>query len=98
MGPTSLPQRAEASLLISNYRREVLPANELVRARSHAMNRLSALLIVAVVVALIASAVPEPVQAQQSSTGTSQPAENVNDLNYHLTVRSEERRVGKECR
>jgi hypothetical protein len=50
------------------------------------MNRVSALLIVAVVVALIVSAVPEPAHAQQSGTGTSQPAENVNDLNYHLTV------------
>ena len=50
------------------------------------MNRVSTLLIVAVVAALIASAVPEPALGQQSGSSTSQPTENVDDLNYHLTV------------
>jgi hypothetical protein len=50
------------------------------------MNRVSTLLIVAVVVALIVPAVPEPARAQQSGSGTSQPTENVDELNYHLTV------------
>jgi hypothetical protein len=50
------------------------------------MNRVSALLTLAVVVAFIPLAAPEPARAQQSGTGASQPAENVNDLNYHLTV------------
>ena len=46
------------------------------------MNRISALLIVALIVA----AVTYPVQAQQPSPGTSQPPENVPEVNYHLTV------------
>src|ERR1035441_3577993 len=46
------------------------------------MNRNSALLIVAVIVA----AVTHPLQAQQPSPGTSQPPENVPEVNYHLTV------------
>lgn len=46
------------------------------------MNRISALLIVA----LIVSAVTYPMQAQQTSSGTSQPPENVPEVNYHLTV------------
>jgi hypothetical protein len=50
------------------------------------MNRFSALLIVAVAFALIISAIYEPVYAQQSGSSASQPTENVNDLNYHLTV------------
>jgi hypothetical protein len=50
------------------------------------MNRNSALLIVAVMVALIVAAVTHPLQAQQPSPGTSQPPENVPEVNYHLTV------------
>ena len=50
------------------------------------MNRVSALLILAVAVALILLTVPQPIGAQQSGSSTSQPTENVNDLNYHLTV------------
>ncbi|MGD0792558.1 MAG: hypothetical protein ABR920_12380 [Terriglobales bacterium] len=46
------------------------------------MNRISALLIVALIVA----AATYQVQAQQPTPGTSQPAENVPEVNYHLTV------------
>jgi hypothetical protein len=48
------------------------------------MNRISALLIVALIVAAATS----PVQAQQQppSAGASQAAENVPEINYHLTV------------
>jgi hypothetical protein len=51
------------------------------------MNRASALviLLVALVFALIASAVTCLAQAQPTS-GTQQPAENVTEFNYHLTV------------
>jgi hypothetical protein len=51
------------------------------------MNRISALLIVTVTVALMVAVATYPVKAQQqpTSSGTSQP-ENVPDLNYHLTV------------
>ena len=50
------------------------------------MNRLSALLIIAVMVALIVVAVPFPLLGQQTSPGTSQTPENVPDVEYHLTV------------
>jgi len=52
------------------------------------MNRNPALLIVTVIVALMVAAVTYPLQAQQqpTSSGTSQPAENVSEVNYHLTV------------
>ncbi len=51
------------------------------------MNRISALLIVTVIVALMVAAVTCPMQAQQQqSSGTSQPGENVPEVNYHLTV------------
>ena len=46
------------------------------------MNKISALLMVALIVA----AVTYPMPAQQTSSGTSQPAENVPEVNYHLTV------------
>ncbi|MFI5103178.1 MAG: hypothetical protein ACHP9V_07410, partial [Terriglobales bacterium] len=48
------------------------------------MTKASALLVL--VVALVVAAVTYPVQAQQPTPGTSQPAENVTDVNYHLTV------------
>src|SRR5271169_3937671 len=47
------------------------------------MNRVSALLIVAVVASFVL-AVPRQLYGQQS--GASKPTEDVNDLNYHLTV------------
>jgi len=50
------------------------------------MNRISALLTVAVIVALIVAVVTYPVQAQQPSSGTPQPQENAPEVNYHLTV------------
>jgi len=50
------------------------------------MNRISALLTVAVIVALIVAVVTYPVQAQQPSSGTPQPPENAPEVNYHLTV------------
>ena len=52
------------------------------------MNRLSALLIVAAIVALMVAAVTYPAQAQQQqqSSGSSPAAENVPEVNYHLTV------------
>ena len=46
------------------------------------MNRIFALLTIALIVA----AVTYPVQAQQPGSGASQPAENVPEVNYHLTV------------
>src|ERR1039458_6663370 len=46
------------------------------------MNRVFALLIVAIMVA----AAMCMVQAQQASPSSSQPAENVPEVNYHLTV------------
>lgn len=46
------------------------------------MRKVSALLIVA----LMASAVPYTVQAQQPAPGDSQPAENLPEVTYHLTV------------
>ncbi len=46
------------------------------------MNRISALLMIALIVA----AVTYPVQAQQPSPGASQPAENLPEVTYHLTV------------
>jgi hypothetical protein len=49
------------------------------------MKRLSALLVV-LAVALIVAAVSRPAQAQQPSSGASQPAENAPEVNYHLTV------------
>src|SRR5208337_384983 len=48
------------------------------------MNKASALLVL--IVALVVGAATYPVQAQQPAPGTSQPAENVPELNYHLTV------------
>ena len=50
------------------------------------MHRISALLIVAVMVALIIAAATYPVQAQQPSPSSSQPPENAPEVNYHLTV------------
>src|ERR1039457_1783663 len=50
------------------------------------MHRISALLIVAVMVALIIAAATYPVQAQQPSPSSSQPPENAPAVNYHLTV------------
>src|ERR1039458_114900 len=49
------------------------------------MKRASALLVL-LVVALIVAAAMSPVQAQQSSSSGSQPAENAPEVNYHLTV------------
>ena len=49
------------------------------------MKRISALLNF-LYVALIVVAVTYPVQAQQPTPGASQPAENVPEVNYHLTV------------
>src|ERR1019366_9206821 len=49
------------------------------------MKRLSALLVL-LAVAIIVAAVGCPVQAQQQSSGASQSAENVPEVNYHLTV------------
>jgi hypothetical protein len=46
------------------------------------MNRISALLLSV----LISIAVTYPVHAQQPAPGSSQPAENVPEVNYHLTV------------
>ena len=46
------------------------------------MNRVSALLIVA----LMVTAATNTVQAQQPNPNSSQPAENVPEVNYHLTV------------
>ena len=48
------------------------------------MNRVSALLGVILVV-LMVSGVAHPAQAQQAPSGTSQPAENVPEVTYHLT-------------
>src|SRR5208337_889762 len=48
------------------------------------MNKASALLVL--IVALVVGAATYPVQAQQPAPGTSQPAENVPELNYYLTV------------
>jgi hypothetical protein len=50
------------------------------------MNRATALLIAAVTAAIIILAGPQLANSQQSGTGTSQATENVDDLNYHLTV------------
>src|SRR6266849_9231867 len=49
------------------------------------MKRVSALLVL-LAVALIVAAVTYPVQAQQPTPGASQPAENLHEVNYHLTV------------
>ena len=49
------------------------------------MKRLSALLVL-LAVAIIVAAVSCPVQAQQPSSGASPSAENVPEVNYHLTV------------
>ncbi len=49
------------------------------------MKRVSALLIL-LAVAFIVAAVAYPVQAQQPTPGASQPAENLPEVNYHLTV------------
>ena len=49
------------------------------------MKRVSALLVL-LAVALIVAAVTYPVQAQQPTAGASQPAENLPEVNYHLTV------------
>ncbi|HEX7424622.1 MAG TPA: hypothetical protein VF311_12170 [Terriglobales bacterium] len=49
------------------------------------MKKVSALLLL-LVVALIVAAVTYPVQAQQPGPGTSQPAENLPEVTYHLTV------------
>ncbi len=51
------------------------------------MTRVSAVLVLFAVTLMVA-AVTYPVQAQQQqqSPGTSQPAENVPEVNYHLTV------------
>src|ERR1017187_724331 len=46
------------------------------------MKKVSALLVVALIVA----AVTHPAQAQQPTPGASQPAENVPEITYHLTV------------
>src|ERR1039457_3594001 len=77
MEVTFLRQLAEVSSSTSSTR-----PSGLVRARSHAMNKVSALLVVALLVA----AATYSVQAQQPSTTPSQPAENVPEVNYHVTV------------
>ena len=49
------------------------------------MKKVSALLVL-LIVALVVAVVTSPVQAQQPTPGASQPAENVPEINYHLTV------------
>jgi len=50
------------------------------------MNKIFALLIITVIVALVVAAATYQVQAQQTAPGASQAAENVPEINYHLTV------------
>src|ERR1019366_5480624 len=80
MEATYLPQLAEVSSSTSSTRRK-----DWFGLGDHAMKKVSALLLL-LVVALIVAAVTYPVQAQQPGPGTSQPAENLPEVTYHLTV------------
>src|ERR1019366_8349887 len=75
-----LPPLAEASSSTSSTQRK-----DWFGLGDHAMKRVSALLVL-LLVALMVVAVTYPVQAQQPPPGTSQPAENLPEVNYHLTV------------